>query len=143
MKTSEQGIALIKRSEGFVAHVYNDNGAPAIGYGHRLLPADSYAAGITQDEADALLRHDLSCRFEPMVNDRIPASCTQGQFDALVDFVYNVQNQPTSLEQLLSHGWENVAAQLPRWCHVRKDGQMIENAGLLARRTAEATMFNS
>jgi lysozyme len=143
MQTSEKGIAFIKRSEGFVAHVYNDNGAPAIGYGHRLLPNEVYAAGISQNDADALLRKDLATRFEPIVNVLIPAGCTQGQYDALVDFVYNVKNQPTSLVELLSHGWDQVPAQLPRWCHERKDGQMVENAGLLARRKAEVEFFNS
>ena len=143
MQTSENGISLIKRSEGFAARVYNDIGAPAIAYGHRLLPGESFPNGVTQDEADAILRKDLATRFEPMVNPRIPPGCTQGQFDALVDFVYNVKNQPASLEQLLAHGWANVPAQLPRWCNETVDGQTVENAGLLARRNAEVQLFNS
>lgn len=145
MKTSENGIASIKRSEGFVAHVYNDVGAPAIGYGHRLLPTESFPNGVSQEEADVLLRHDLAIRFEPMVNARIPENCTQGQFDALVDFAYNVKNQPSSLEQLLSHGWDQVPFQLPRWCHVRDPitHEMKESDGLKARRQAEADLFNS
>ena len=139
MQTSENGIALIKKSEGFVAHVYNDVGAPAIAYGHRLLPGESFPNGISPDEADLLLRKDLTSRFEPMVNSRVPAGCTQGQFDALVDFVYNVKNQPIALEQLLSHGWDQVPTQLPRWCHI--EGK--EDKGLLTRRQAEVEMFNS
>ncbi len=139
MQTSERGKANIKRSEGFVAHVYDDNGAPAIAYGHRLLPGESFPDGVTMAEGDALLTKDLATRFEPMVNERIPADCTQGQFDALVSFVYNVQNQPKSLEQLLGHGWDQVAVQLPRWCHVGG----VESAGLLARRNEEAALFNS
>jgi lysozyme len=145
MKTSERGIALIKKSEGFAAHTYNDIGAPAIGYGHRLLPNEVYAAGISMADADALLRKDLATRFEPILNVRLPADCTQSQYDALVDFVYNVKNQPKSLEQLLSHGWDQVPVQLLRWCHAEneKTGVMEENTGLKARRQAEADMFVS
>ncbi len=145
MTTSEAGIAFIKENEGFVDHVYWDNGALAIGYGHRLLPHEDFPSGITELAATALLQHDLTTRYEPMVNPRVPSTCTQRQYDSLVDFCYNVQNQPTSLEELLSHGWDQVAAQLLRWCHERdsKTGEMVVSSGLLARRQKEATMFNS
>ncbi len=141
--TSPAGLELIKTSEGFVGHVYNDNGAPAIGYGHRLLPAESFPDGITEQEGETLLQNDLRTRFEPMVNPRVPPECTQAQFDALVDFVYNVQNQPTSLEQLLAHGWDQVPAQLPRWCHMKdgRTGEWVVSPGLLARRQREVAMF--
>jgi len=143
MQTSPRGIELIKGSEGFVSHVYSDNGAPAIAYGHRLLHGESFPAGITEADGDAMLRKDLATRFEPIVNARVPADCTQNQFDALVDFVYNVQNQPRSLEQLLAHGWDQVPVQLLRWCHEFVNGVWIENAGLLARRKKEAALFVS
>jgi lysozyme len=139
MRTSETGIALIKESEGFINHVYSDNGFPAIAYGHRLLPGESFPDVISEAIGDALLRHDLAARFEPMVNPRVPSDCTQGQFDALVDFVYNIKKQPTSLEELLAHGWENVASQLPRWCNINEK----PSPGLLARRQREVALFNS
>ena len=143
MTTSENGIAFLKSHEGFSAHVYDDNGAQAIAYGHRLLPGESFPDGVTLSEGDALLRKDLPTRFERMVNPRIPADCTQGQFDALISFVYNVRNQPQSLEQLLAHGWDQVPVQLPRWCHVEKNGVMVESAGLKARRQAEVVLWQS
>ena len=143
MQTSDNGKALIRHSEGFVAHVYSDNGAPAIAYGHRLLPGESFPDGVTPAEGETILDTDLGTRFEPMVNPRVPSTCTQGQFDALVDFCYNVENQPQSLEQLLAHGWDQVPAQLPRWAHEKVNGVWIVNPGLLARRQAEVALFNS
>lgn len=143
MNISENGLNLIKSSEDFVDHVYNDNGAPAIGYGHRLLPGESFPNGITEAEATVLLQNDLETRFEPMVRAHVPPNCSQGQYDALVDFVYNVQNQPQSLIQLLSHGWDQVPVQLPRWCHMTVNGQTVVNNGLLARRQREVQLFNS
>jgi lysozyme len=145
MKTSPNGKQRIKTSEGFAPKVMNDNGSPAIGYGHRLRPNESYPNGITEPQASALLDQDLEIRYEPLVNARIPKGCTQNQFDALCSFVYNVRNQPSSLEQLLSHGWEQVADQLPRWCHEfdPHTRTYVVVPGLLARRQQEAALFKS
>lgn len=137
MNISKNGLNLIKSSEGFVDHVYNDNGAPAIGYGHRLLPGESFPNGITEPEASALLQNDLEMRFEPMVRALVPQNCTQGQYDALCSFCFNLG--PENLRTMLSHGWDQVPTQMLRWCHV--NGQ--ENAGLKARRQREVDLFNS
>lgn len=136
MQTSEQGIAFIKSNEGLVTHVYSDNGKQAIGYGHDLLPGESYTT-ITEAQADALLRADLGYRFEPAVNSLVPPSCTQNQFDACIDFAYNLG--VASLRTMLAHGWSEVPAQMPRWDIVGSQ----PNAGLLARRQKEVAMFNS
>ena len=137
MQTSEAGIAFIKSNEGFAAKVYNDVGKPAIGYGHDLQPGESYPEGISLDEADLLLRKDLAKRYEPFVNKMVPSDCTQGQFDALVDFCYNLG--PANLQTMLNHGWADVPNQIPRWDRVSG----APNAGLAARRQAEVAMFAS
>ncbi len=151
MKTSENGIAHIKGFEnnplatvpGFIAHVYSDLGVPAIGYGHRLLPGESFPNGVDEAAADAILRAEDLPHFEGMVNAHIPEGITpaQGQFDALVSFVYNVKNQPASLIQLLGHGWEEVSNQLPRWCHETVNGVSEVNEDLLTRRQAEVELW--
>jgi GH24 family phage-related lysozyme (muramidase) len=137
MKTSEQGVSLIKLYEIFSARVYSDVGKPAIGYGHDLLPNEVYASGISEADADALLRLDLATRYEPAVNALIPNGCTQSQFDALVDFAYNLGNG--SLKTMLGHGWEDVPNQILRWNHVLG----AVNLGLTKRRQAEVDLFNS
>ena len=136
IKTSEAGIKFIKAIEVFKAKVYNDNGHRAIGYGHDLQPGESFLQ-ISQDQADQLLRQDLASRYEPSVNAVIDPSCTQNQFDALADFAYNLG--VASLRMMVRHGWEQVPEQMLRWNHVNG----VENAGLKARRQAEAEMFNS
>ena len=134
MQISEQGVLLIKTSEGFAAHVYDDNGKPAIGYGHDLLEGESYPDGITQDEATVLLLADVS-KLEAWLNTNIPADCTQGQFDALCDFGYNLGLG--SLKTMLGHGWDQVPQQIPRWNNVNKQ----PSAGLTARRAAEVALW--
>lgn len=143
MRTSENGIAFIKRNEGYRPQVYNDNGRPAIGYGHDLEPGETWAAGLDLDRADQLLRQDLAERYEPRVNALIPAGAlpTQNQFDALVDFDYNLGS--THLATMLHHGWAFASANIPAWCYKVIDGLMVKDAGLLKRRLAEVALFNS
>ena len=140
MQISPAGIAFIQSNEGFAAHVYEDNGKPAIGYGHDLLPGESFPNGVTQAEATALLDSDLAL-LEVTLNGLIPATCTQGQYDALCDFAYNLG--VGALKTMLAHGWDFVPDQIPLWCHERVNGGETVNAGLQARRQAEVQMFNS
>ncbi len=139
LSISHEGIRFIEACEGFSAQAYPDHGGTAIGYGSHVAPG-SFPDGITRAQAYAMLLADLA-PFEEMVRQRVPADCTQQQFDALCSFAYNVKGQPGALEMLLSHGWENVPAQLPRWCHTVVDGVEVEDAGLKDRRLKEAMMF--
>ncbi len=135
MRTSENGIQFIKSNEGLRLTIYDDNGKPAIGYGHDLLPGESYPDGITQEQAEELLRQDLP-HVEAIINGLAPTTITQNQFDALADFAYNLGIG--SLQTMLGHGWDQVPDQIPRWCDV--NGK--PSAGLLARRNKEVAMFN-
>lgn len=141
MKTSETGIKLIKDSEGFSAFIFNDVGKPAIGHGHDLthdeIISGVFNSGITETAADVLLRKDLAERYESPVNALVPADCSQNQFDALIDFCYNLG--PTALKTMLSHGWYQVPQQIPRWNHAGG----VELAGLTARRQKEVDLFTS
>jgi lysozyme len=136
MTTSENGISFLKANEGFVSHAYADNGHQAIGYGHDIQPGESFPPAITERDADTLLRKDLAERYEPAVNALIPA-CTQNQFDALVDFAYNLGI--ANLKTMLGHGWEQVPIQIPRWDKVNG----VSNPGLAARREKEVALFRS
>ena len=52
MRLSIAGLELLKRAEGFRGQTYNDvNGFPTIGYGHRLLHAESFPGGIGEAQA--------------------------------------------------------------------------------------------
>ena len=89
MKTSQNGINLIKQFEGCRLTAYKPVATEkyyTIGYGH--YGADvSPNMKITQAQADAYLVADLK-RFEDSVNvTRLILN--QNQFDALVSFTYN------------------------------------------------------
>lgn len=51
----ENAVRLIKKYEGW--HYARDH--PYVGYGHRLLPTDTFGSDISESFADSLLRSDL------------------------------------------------------------------------------------
>lgn len=70
--------------------VYKDSaGYPTIGYGHKVQPGEDFSKGVTRGQAEALLRRDTQAAIDA-VNRYATAPLSQGQFDALVSFAYNV-----------------------------------------------------
>jgi lysozyme len=143
MKFSAAGMELLKRSEGFRNHVYLDvAGLPTIGYGHCLLHSDSFPNGIDESQATTLLASDVR-DAEQAVQRLVMVPLTQGQFDALVDFTYNLGSAKlaasTLLKSLNAGRYDDAAEQLLRWDHA--GGQ--EYAALKARRMSEAVLWNA
>ena len=144
MKTSEKGIALMKRFEGCGLTAYKDRvGVWTIGYG--TTTADKSITGraikkgmsITQKTADEWLRASLAKKYEPKVSkyDHI-YHWTQNQFDALVSFAYNIGN----IDQLTANGKrtvKQVANAMLLYDHA--GGRRVK--GLTERRRAEQRLF--
>lgn len=88
-RCSYQGIELIKTFEGFEPEPYKcPAGKLTIGYGHAIQKDELLAPAITEEEAEALLKEDLS-RIESYIHNRVTSTLTQGQFDALCSLIYN------------------------------------------------------
>jgi lysozyme len=143
MRLSSTGLALIKQCEGFRATTYLDSaGLPTIGYGHRLLPGEQFPAGIDEAAAAAILANDVRSA-EEAVTRLVKVPLTQCQFDALVDFAYNLGPSrlaaSTLLKELNAGRIESAAAEFLKWdrCAGR------ELSGLKARREAERSLFLS
>jgi lysozyme len=142
MKTSNEGIALIKKWEGLKLNAYLDPiGIPTIGYGHtkNVQMGDT----ITQAEADALLRSDLA-EFEGYVNSLVKQPLTQNQFDALVSFTYNLGPGNLQRSTLLSKvnqdpKQDTIPPEFLKWN--KADGRVF--AGLTNRRKDEAALYQS
>ncbi|EKL0728849.1 lysozyme, partial [Enterobacter hormaechei] len=104
MQTSEKGIALIKQFEGCKLTAYQDSvGVWTIGYGWTQ-PVDGkpIRAGMTikQETAERLLKNGL-VSYESDVSRLVKVGVTQGQFDALVSFTYNLGARSLSTSTLL------------------------------------------
>lgn len=143
MQISAAGLALLKQSEGFRGKVYLDiNGLPTIGYGHRLLHPESFPNGITEAKAAGILVNDLR-EAEQAVSRLVRVPLAQGQFDALVDFCFNLGQgrlaASTLLTDLNAGRYAAAAEQLLLWDHAGSQ----ESTALRARREAEFHLWHS
>ncbi|ENY0879769.1 lysozyme [Enterobacter hormaechei] len=146
MQTSEKGIALIKEFEGCKLTAYRDSvGVWTIGYGWTQ-PVDGkpIRAGMTikQETAERLLKTGL-VSYESDVSRLVKVGLTQGQYDALVSFTYNLGarslSTSTLLRKLNAGDYAGAADEFLLW---NKAGGKVLN-GLTRRREAERALFLS
>jgi GH24 family phage-related lysozyme (muramidase) len=100
MQTSDKGISLIKEFEGCKLAAYQDSvGVWTIGYGWTQ-PVDGkpIRAGMTikQETAERLLKQGWLAT--KMTSRLVKVELTQGQFDALVSFTYNLGALPVDID---------------------------------------------
>ena len=141
MQISKTGLDLIKNFEGLYLNAYRcPAGVPTIGYGHTAGVAMGQT--ITQQQADDYLRRDVR-QFERAVSRLARVPLTQGQFDALVSFAFNLGEgalaQSTLLRLLNAGDYAGAAAQFDRWN--KAGGRVLP--GLVRRRAAERALFEA
>ena len=142
MRISDDGIELIKEYEGLALKAYKcPAGIWTIGYGHTG-PDVREGQVIDEITAEAYLRKDLETA-EKCVNACVAVPITQGQFDALVSFAYNLGcgalRRSTLLRCLNAGDDEGAANEFPKW--TRANGKVLQ--GLVRRRQAEQELFLS
>jgi lysozyme len=97
---------------------------------------------LSNDEIMDILKADLN-RFEQGVLRLIKVPLTQGQFDALVSFSFNVglgNLQNSTLRMKVNRGdFEGASEQFLVW--TKAGGKVLK--GLVTRRTDEQALFNS
>ena len=158
MNVSPKALAVIKHHEGIRFTPYR---CPAklwtIGVGHVLYPEqgklkieerDAYPLRskdnrkFSMEEVDSILAADLQ-RFERGVEKFVPVPLTQGQFDALVSFSFNVglgTLQRSTLRAKINRGDKDGAAEeFLKYCMA--GGKILK--GLQNRRIDERAMFVS
>jgi lysozyme len=158
VNVSEKAIKVISHHEGVRQKPYQ---CPArlwtIGVGHVMYPEqgklkledrDAFQTRpedmrtYSMEEVDAILRRDLD-RFERGVEKFCPVPLTQGMFDGLVSFSFNVGlgtlQRSTLRQKLLRGDKEGAAEELLKYCMA--GGKILK--GLQNRRIDERAMFLS
>lgn len=140
MIMSDNGIRLTQQFEGLSLAAYQDVvGVWTNGYGntHGVVPGSV----ITMDQAVADLRSNMGSA-ENAVNNLVTAPLSQNQFDALVDFVFNLGtgnfSASTLLRKLNAKDYAGASAEFPKWN--KAGGKVVQ--GLTNRRLAEQRLFN-
>lgn len=140
---SKTGLHLTESFEGVRLTAYPDPGTGGdpwtIGYGHTG-PEVCQGLTCTQEQAEAWLAQDVQ-KAAKAVDDLVQYELTQDEFDALVDFVFNVgigNFRSSTMLRLLNQGDFNSAAhEFEKWD--KAGGHVM--AGLLRRRQAEEQLF--
>lgn len=150
MKTSEEGIALIKRFEQFRSCPYIDAvSVPTIGWGNTY-----YESGIRVKMSDSCISmaradelHDkILEKFEKVVIDLVKVELDQPQFDALVSLVYNIGgaafSRSTMLKRINKNSYNSgIRREFQRWNKGRVNGELVPLRGLTRRRNDEANLY--
>lgn len=139
MKTSPTGRSAIFGFEGCRKQAYLcPAGVPTIGVGHTR--GVKMGQACTDQQAQVWLSEDLE-DAEAVVSTSVKLPLSQGQFDALVSFVFNfgaTKFRGSTLLKMLNEGRPFAAAgQFKLWCHV---GATVE-PGLVRRRAWETDTF--
>ncbi|MGJ8514681.1 Lysozyme RrrD [Carnimonas sp. R-84981] len=142
MKASTRALSLIEAFEGLNFDAYPDPGSGAqpwtIGYGHTR--GVRHGDRATPRQIVGYLQMDIA-NAEHNVNRYVSVDITQNQFDALIDFVFNLGagnfSTSTLLKKLNAGDIEGAASEFPRWVH--SGGKVM--SGLVSRRHAEQSLF--
>jgi RHS repeat-associated protein len=142
LSLSPKGLDFIKRHEGYSATVYNDAaGNPTIGYGHLIRPGEDFSNGITEAGATQLLAQDVQIAVNA-VNNRLNVVVSQNEFDALVDFTYNLGEGNLGRSTLLSNINSGNDVTLNNFTDWNRAGGVV-NRGLIIRRTHEYNLYTN
>jgi lysozyme len=149
LKTSQNGLDLIRHFEGFEPKVYLCSaGKKTIGIGTLIDTKDEewlLTAKITETQAFDLLKKDL-VKFEKQVNNLVKVEINQNQFDALISFVYNFGSgalkESTLLKKLnVNPNDKTIAEEFLKWNKARVKGVLTPVDGLTRRRKAESKLY--
>lgn len=139
MKISNTGVELIAKWEGFRNKAYQDIvGVWTIGYGHTRNVRNGDT--ITKENAKKLLATEIE-RHTVKIFDYVKVPLTQGQYDALASFHYNlganILKGTDLLNEINKQNWINASAEMLRFN--KAGGRIVQ--GLVNRRKEEAQLF--
>ena len=149
LRTTHNGVEMIKELEGFIGTAYMDVSQYSIGYGCSTEYAKKYGfstTSITREEADQLIVYVIAEMEEKLDTflDTYSISLSDTQYDALISFTFNVgsswMTSTSRLAQLLisgSYSENELASAMGVWCHV---GTVVNDI-LVVRRIQEIKLF--
>ena len=150
-KISKDGIELIKKFEGLhkvkddgMVHAYRCSaGRWTCGFG----ATKGVRSGVkwTKEYCEMRLIEDIE-EHGAAVKKYVHVPLSQGQYDALTSFVFNLGEgnfrSSTLLKKLNQGHYDDVPEQIMRWNKCRIDGKLTPLKGLTRRRSAEAAIFS-
>lgn len=146
MRISQKCEDKIKEREGFYLNAYLcPKGIPTIGWGHTgLVDGKKIELGmtITKAKAQELFEQDVAAVEKPLANEPFANRLSQGQWDALVSFIYNVgwgKYKKSTLRKRINEdiNHADIPNQFRRWN--KSNGEVLD--GLVKRREWEVEQY--
>lgn len=141
----EKTIQFIKSHEGFSnGERYIDLGGTAtVGYGHVILPTDSFSFPLSEEQADSLLRAD----FEKALRgaERISGHLKANKKLAIAHFIYSrgIGNYIRSDLRKLVDAGEPIDEEIVKWSYYRnRSGKLVRSRRALQTRKWELDLYN-
>lgn len=140
MRISHTLVDAVKAFEGLRLEAYRcPSGVWTIGYGH----TSGVTEGMKVNEgwAESALKHDLNDVLKQVERLGLPLK-TQGQIDAVVDFVFNLGitkfKQSTLRKRIAENaGDDAICAEFKKWVFCTQNGKNVKLPGLVKRREWE------
>lgn len=116
---------------------------PTIGYGHLITNRESFKSGISEKEADILLRKDIKSTIDYVKNTIKNPNLTKKQIDSFISLAYNVKKKTLSESKTVSMINNAISIDKKKgkslgtnWKEFRKASNKV-NKGLEKRRKIE------
>lgn len=148
MKISEYAEEVLKEHEGLRLKAYRcPSGVLTIGYGHtkNVKPGDV----IDKETAHRFLVEDVEDVEKLLDAERYSSALSQGQYDALVSFIFNLgwgkfRNSTLRKKLLCNVDDLSIPNEFRRWVYGTdpKTGAKVKLPGLVKRREWEAQMYD-
>lgn len=144
---SPEGLAATEAEEGWRDHVYKDPiGLATWGYGHLVRPGETFPSPATREDGERVLRADFAPCLHA-IKTLVKVDLTQNQIDALADWLINVGSGALAVSNLLKRlnagAYDEVPAELERWCKAKVNGETVTLSLLLARRRREGARWRA
>lgn len=143
-----QAVELIKNEEGCRLTPYRDvTGALTVGWGHKILPHESWPIPVSQEDVDAQLDDDIGNTAAGLYDVLGATADTLGdnQWAALLDFGYNLGvgafAGSTLCEFIKAGNLAKAEGEFGRWIYATVNGRRTVVQGLVKRRAAEAKLW--
>lgn len=139
----QAAIDIIKSFEGCQLHDYKDvAGITTVGIGHRVLSGEDFTGGITQQQAEDMLRSDLT-NAANAIKRFVTRALSDDQYSALLSFTFNLGGgtleHSTLLKVCNSGKDDDMSPEFMKWTFAGG----VKSSGLIRRRAAEAKLYMS
>lgn len=139
---------ILKNAESLRLKVYIcPAGFATIGYGHKLVPGESYPDGITKEKAEELFDNDVHIACNHVWKLVPGVKFNRNQMTALVSMIFNTGSAPlygTPGRLLKEKKFKEAAESFTLYRHAHGPGKPCRSGcnGLLKRRQKERDLFN-